>query len=238
MFDESNDGAKDKGQKGRLAASVLSSVVLYGLLGAAAVAATAAVKNVVVEEKLTQVEFVPPAEPEEPAPPPPPKPKAKLNVPRGPRPKVVRDEMKAPEEIPAEVPDESDAELSEAGDTGPADGYLDGTADGTGNGGRADAVADGDAPEGVRPKVLRTPSKPDYPAEARTARIEGLVLVRCLVGVDGHNKDCRALRGHALLRSTAVAFVAQFQMAPARKPDGTADAVAQIFPVRFEARNL
>ncbi|MCA9602438.1 MAG: TonB family protein [Myxococcales bacterium] len=214
---------------------------MYGLIGTGVVAATAAVKKV-AEEKLVQVEFAPPPEidlPAEPPPPPKPKPKKKL-APSGPRPKVERAELAPPDEIPETALDESDDELVDSGETGPLDGYIDGTEGGTGGDAPAPST-DGDGDEdskAARAAIVDRPDPPEYPADARDQRVEGVVLVRCVVTVDGHNEACRAIRGHALPRDTAVAYVATFRMAPARRPDGTPTREAQVFPVRFESRNL
>lgn len=239
MFEEGQETGGDAGRRGRFAASLLSSVALYGLIGTGVVAATAAVKNVVAEEKLLQVEFTPPPEPVE-TPPPPPRPKPKQKLPKlpGDRQKVARDEMKPPAEIPDEVPDEAEGELSEAGEAGPVDGFLDGTKDGTGDGTQLEPEPSRDEPGYAPPRVVQRPAAPDYPAEARAQRVEGVVLVRCVVSATGKNEACRAIRGHELLRETAVRYVASFAMAPARKPDGSPDPLPQVFPVRFEARNL
>ncbi|MCA9583571.1 MAG: hypothetical protein KC416_17350, partial [Myxococcales bacterium] len=76
MFDESQP--TPKAAKGRMAASLLGSVVLYGTLASVVLAATAAVKHAVTEDKMVQIDFVPPPLPElEEAPPPPPPPQKK-----------------------------------------------------------------------------------------------------------------------------------------------------------------
>jgi protein TonB len=239
MFDENESLTKETGSKGRLAASLASSLVIYGGVAMAIVAATAAVKQVVAKEELVQIEFTPPAA--EVAPPPPaPKPKLKkVSAPRGPRPKAARESLETPKEIPAEVPTESEGDLVDADGTGPVDGYIDGTEGGEGNDAPAPSDGtDGEARGSEGPRVVSRPPPPEYPTEAREARIEGLVLVRCVVSLSGKNEDCRALRGDALLRDVAVRYVATFRMAPARDAAGEPERMPQVFPVRFESRNL
>jgi protein TonB len=55
---------------------------------------------------------------------------------------------------------------------------------------------------------------PDYPNLARAARITDTVVLSAIVGKDGLVKDIRVIRGHQLLRESAVNTVKQWKYKP------------------------
>jgi protein TonB len=57
--------------------------------------------------------------------------------------------------------------------------------------------------------------KPEYPDSARSANVSGTVLVRVLVGEDGHVKDAMVIRSIPMLDACALAAVRQWVFKPA-----------------------
>jgi periplasmic protein TonB len=67
---------------------------------------------------------------------------------------------------------------------------------------------------GVRaPRKLRT-AAPVYPPLAIAARVEGRVLVDCVIGADGNVTDVRVVQGHPLLAEAAAEAVRQWRYEP------------------------
>ena len=72
----------------------------------------------------------------------------------------------------------------------------------------------------VRPGgLIRTPVKvrhvpPVYPAIAQQARVEGIVIIEAVVGVDGRVTEARVLRSKPLLDEAALAAVRQWEFTP------------------------
>jgi periplasmic protein TonB len=56
--------------------------------------------------------------------------------------------------------------------------------------------------------------QPVYPPLARTARIQGSVVLSAVIGKDGSIKDLRALSGHPMLVTAAVNAVSQWRYRP------------------------
>lgn len=57
---------------------------------------------------------------------------------------------------------------------------------------------------------------PVYPAEAVKARIQGVVVLECVVGADGRVTKAEVVRGIPLLNDAAVDAVRQWQYRPPR----------------------
>jgi len=73
----------------------------------------------------------------------------------------------------------------------------------------------------VRVTALNMPTKvhdvaPTYPAIARTANVEGMVIIEAVIAVDGTVRDARVLRSVALLDRAALDAVKQWRYAPTR----------------------
>lgn len=64
------------------------------------------------------------------------------------------------------------------------------------------------------PAKLIRKVEPQYPQIARTARIEGTVELRAVVGTDGRVRELTVLSGHPLLRKAAVDAVSQWIYQP------------------------
>jgi TonB family protein len=57
-------------------------------------------------------------------------------------------------------------------------------------------------------------ANPVYPMIAREARIQGVVILECVIGADGRVEDIRVLRGIPLLDQAAVDAVRQWEYVP------------------------
>ena len=69
--------------------------------------------------------------------------------------------------------------------------------------------------------ALNMPTKvhdvaPIYPTIARTANVEGMVIIEAVIAVDGTVRDARVLRSVALLDRAALDAVKQWRYAPTR----------------------
>jgi periplasmic protein TonB len=76
----------------------------------------------------------------------------------------------------------------------------------------------------------------DYPSIAREAGVEGTVLIRALVGIDGRVKQMNVLQGVVGLNEAALAAVKTAVFKPARK-DGKPVAVWMTVPIEFSTGN-
>ena len=65
-----------------------------------------------------------------------------------------------------------------------------------------------------KPKLTKQVA-PRYPEAARRAGLEGIVLVRILVGKDGKVKRGTVIKGRAIFRAPALAAALQFEFSPA-----------------------
>jgi protein TonB len=55
---------------------------------------------------------------------------------------------------------------------------------------------------------------PDYPAIARTIRLEGSVVVEVVISSEGFVESAKAISGHPLLAPTAVAAAREWRFQP------------------------
>jgi protein TonB len=159
--------------------------------------------------------------------------------PAAPAPKVKRVEVVAPREIPAAVPEPSpqsevvpeqpattnDAETSDSGDTSSSGTDSTGTGTSTGDGPQgSDGSGTGDSREGAvlpfgegmtRPECDRSLAPIEYTREAIEARVEGLLIIRCTIRVDGSVQNCQAIKGMPFMTEVALTQVAKWKCAPA-----------------------
>jgi periplasmic protein TonB len=196
-----------------IAATVLGPVVLPGL------ASTEIVYHMV---------SVPP-------PPPPPVPRAVSDEPRLP--------ARNPNAAPTEAPDGITTEPDVPFDTGLATDLGPGVVPGL----TSIETVVGDPPlslppVGQQPVVVggkvRPPTKvrdvsPVYPPIAQAARVQGMVIIETLIGVDGHVQSARVLRSIPLLDAAAIAAVTQWAYTPTLL-NGTPVPVIMTVTVRFE----
>jgi protein TonB len=62
---------------------------------------------------------------------------------------------------------------------------------------------------------ILTRTSPEYPLAARQAQVQGAVVVRAIISVDGRVKSAKALSGPWLLQKPAVAAVRRWVYKPA-----------------------
>lgn len=67
---------------------------------------------------------------------------------------------------------------------------------------------------GVAQGLLLHQVKPQYPAPARLAGVEGRVILQALIGKDGEIENLRVVSGHPLLAPAAVGAVKQWRYEP------------------------
>ena len=66
----------------------------------------------------------------------------------------------------------------------------------------------------IKPPVKVRHVPPVYPAFAQEARVEGIVIIEAVVGVDGRVKQARVLRSKPLLDEAALTAVRQWEFSP------------------------
>jgi protein TonB len=198
------------------------------------------------EAKVVEVQLAKEPEPE-PEPPPPPPPEVKPHVPN-PGPRLQK--LETPVTISDEKVQEKEAKPSSDG----GDPYEKGGGDGSS--GPAKAVVEAPTPpppppppplpkekkpvpvsEGMTPpepivKLVR----PEYPAEAKAAGLEGTVVVRYVVDEQGEVKDVRAMKGPEELYAVCVAAVKAMRFKPALDADGKPVMVVRYLKFPFKLR--
>jgi len=154
-----------------------------------------------------------------PPPPPPPAPALKRASPVAPAVQTVSPSaLVAPSQIPNRIDAHEDADIGAAGGApGGVQGRVAGGVIGGVVGGLGDA-APVTAPLRVgsgisAPRKLKNVD-PIYPTVARAARIQGAVVIECVVGADGRVTDTKVVQGQALLDAAALKAVQQWRYTP------------------------
>jgi protein TonB len=217
MFD---DFQKTKGHdaRRRFGGSIAVAVLIYGGGASVVVAATAGARHA-AEEKLTQVEFAPPPEPQKPEPEPPPVVEPTPEQKKA-RPKVKRQELAPPDEVPDEKPKESDAPLAEAEAPGPLDGFTDGVVGGVGTAPAAPPPPPPPPPPSApapvkKPAELSGNRMPPYPKAAARQELEGTVVVEFMVLPDGTATAPKIVSGPSIFHEAVLAAVPSWRFEPA-----------------------
>jgi len=158
----------------------------------------------------------------QPAPPPPPPPPAGAPDVRSPKPTSVSTSA-APQEAPSAIEPETPAETTTS-TIGVPGGVPGGLPNGVlGSPGLVPDVPMPPPPLPTRPLPvggrIKEPKKlrhvpPVYPAMAQQARVEGIVIIEAVIGIDGHVKEARVLRSKPLLDQAAVEAVEQWVFTP------------------------
>ncbi|AFE10521.1 ferric siderophore transporter, periplasmic energy transduction protein TonB [Corallococcus coralloides DSM 2259] len=258
MF-ETFDSASSAPAARRFALSTTASVAVFGLIAVAAMTAANTVKEVIKEKKVDVVFRPPPPPPPpvvevKPPPPPPPPvakpppraapPVAKAAPPPAAVPTVAPAPLKAPDAVPLDKPPEAEKEVVAAapmavGGTGTLvpGGVVGGTGSGEGmaiGGGRAQPI---NLPEtGTPPEPLAANLIPEYPSDARSKGLEGLVILKGVVEVDGRVTGLKVMRGDEPFASAALAAVRTWRFKPA-VVSGQPTAVFRIFKVPFRLKS-
>jgi protein TonB len=204
----------------RRSATLLTSILIHAVLATVIVVVPILLYNSLPEPgDGVRAFFVAPADiPPPPPPPPPPAAGSRVTrVPAAPRP-VEPSAFVAPIEIPEAIVPEEGLDLGvEGGVPGGVEGGVPGGVLGGVVGGLAQAAPE---PPRVRvggaivaPKLLHRVS-PEYPQLAAQARVQGLVILEAIVGIDGRVKSARVLRGQPLFDAAAIEAVNQWRYAP------------------------
>jgi protein TonB len=218
--------------------SIVGSITVTASLAFVILSSTGAAAQVEEDDGPIEVQLAKEAEPEPPPPPPPPPPTEKPKV-ATPKPRIA-----SPLTVPDDKPEEKDPTpaqtTAEVEEEEPA---------------AAPAVATTVAPPPpppppkprvvvkkgpVRltedmPKPVQTVMKtPEYPSSAKLAGIEGVVIVKYVVGEDGSVKDAKVLKGPPELTDACLAAVRTWRFQP-MVVDGAAISFVKIarFPFRI-----
>lgn len=195
------------------------------------------------EDKVVEVQLAKEPEPE-PEPPPPPPPEARPHVPNpGPR----LEKLETPVSISEEKVQEKDVKPTTGGGEDP---YQKGGGDGTS--GEKTVVEPPAPPPPPPPPLVKKPVpvsegmtppeplvklvKPEYPADAKAAGLEGTVVVRYVVNEQGQVTDVRAMKGPPELYAVCVAAVKAMSFKPALDADGKPVMVVRYMKFPFKLR--
>jgi protein TonB len=180
---------------GRFGAGTIASIVLH--VGLLVFAIWLSTRPPPEEETDTEVTFFA-APPPPPPPPPPPAPPTPTEVKKKPVKKpdtVVRAKDPTPQEEPQEQPPQ---EPVEGGVVGGVEGGVVGGVIGGQLGGTLGGQLGGEVVpfgEGMKkPELVSGPKKPEYTREALEARVEGVMIVRCTITVEGRVENCRIIK--------------------------------------------
>lgn len=182
-----------------------------------------------------EVQLAKEAEPEPPPPPPPPVDKPKVSAPRP--------HLASPLAVPDDKPEEKDPTPAQTAPEVDEDEHAAAPAVAT-------TVAPPPPPPPPKPKaVVRKPVRltedmpkpvqtvmktPEYPSSAKLAGIEGVVIVKYVVGEDGSVRDAKVLKGPPELQDACLAAVRTWRFQP-MVVDGAPIAFVKIarFPFRI-----
>jgi protein TonB len=187
----------------------------------------------------TPLELAPP-----PPPPPPPAPAAPRPAVQAEAPPVERaHELTAPIEVPEEIVPEEGIDFGvEGGVSGGVEGGVPGGVVGGVVGGLPEAPPPAPPLQPLRvggqvkePKKLKA-VPPVYPEAAVQSRIEGVVILECLISPQGRVTEVKVLRGLPLLEEAAVDAVKQWVYTPTLM-DGVPVPVLMTVTVRFDLRD-
>jgi protein TonB len=66
----------------------------------------------------------------------------------------------------------------------------------------------------IKPPVKTRDVRPQYPAIAQAARVQGVVIIEATIGPNGRVQDARVLRSIPLLDQAALEAVRQWEFTP------------------------
>lgn len=210
--------------RGRATTTALGSVVLHALLIAAVVVLPLLYYDAIPDQEGLRAFFVAPLEIQPPPPPPPPPPSGARRAVSAPRQatEVQTTGFTAPIEVPSEIRPEEGLDL---GVPGGVPGGVEGGVPGGVVGGVVGGLPQGRPPPPpevaplrvgghIKPPVKVKDVIPVYPEIAQTARVQGLVILECVISPRGTVADVKVLRGVPLLNPAAVDAVRQWVYTP------------------------
>jgi periplasmic protein TonB len=198
--------------KSRFGTGAVVSVALHvALLGMAVYLSTRPARS--QEKEISVVLKVAP-----PPPPPPPPPAAHKEQHKTPK----KNQLVQPKEIPTEKPPE--AEPSKEDDSGGVEGGVEGGVKGgvVGGvlGGTLGGTGTGTVPFGegmTRPVLISGPGdtrSPQYTSEARAAEVEGTMLVKCTITVEGRLNNCQIIKPVPHMETAVLQWLAGAKYSP------------------------
>jgi periplasmic protein TonB len=215
--------------------SIVGVITVTASLAFVILSSTGAAAQVDEDEGPIEVQLAKEAEPEPPPPPPPPVDKPKVAAPR-PR---IASPLSVPDDKPEEKEPTAAQTTAEVLEEEPAAAPA-----------VATTVAPPPPPPPAKPKVVvRKPVRltedmpkpvqtlmrtPEYPSSAKLAGIEGVVIVKYVVGEDGSVRDAKVLKGPPELTEACLAAVRTWRFQP-MVVDGAPIAFVKIarFPFRI-----
>ena len=147
-------------------------------------------------------------------------------------------ELVAPKEMPKQAAPEADPSQDKGvavyGDPIPGKGDPAGLEGGVAKGGRLGGIAGGavDLPAGAQPPVRSGGPLPLYPRQAKVAELEGTVVLKIIVLVDGSVSKVEVVSGTEPFIAAAVRAVKEWRYRPARQ-DGQPIAVFHTVRIPF-----
>ncbi len=181
------------------------------------------------------------------APPPPPPAPAAPRAAGTPRPPASDAALLTPIDVPMDVVPDDGLDLGSntpGSDTG-IPGGVDGGVPGGVVGGVVGGLPDAPAPPSARPlrvgRDVQAPRRlhgasPVYPQVARLSRLQGVVILDCVIDERGRVRDARVLKGIPLLEEAALDAVRKWVYAPSLL-DGVPVAVQMTVTVAFQLAN-
>jgi len=234
--------AKTKPPQGNVAGLSLATAIFTAIVGTTAYLGTRPPEPVKheVDVKLVKAKPPPPPPPPEAPPPPPPPPAAAVQPERKPQKKKIIEpkpqQIPDPEPVIAPPPPQETA-AQPAGEPGGMPGGVPGGVAGGVLGGVVGGKLVGTTaiPFGLgmtRPTQVGG-NPPSYSREAIAARVEGKVMVRCVITVDGAVKDCKVIKGVPFLDAIAVDALSKSKFTPVMYR-GQPAAVQYLFTFNFK----
>jgi protein TonB len=197
---------------------IIAAVVHAAVIG---FAAWASARAALADKQDVEVKFVKPPPP----PPPPPPPAAAENRPK-PKPQpnkpvtVVQQAIVAPTVIPDEKPPEKDAsEMQSSSGEGVPGGEVGGIPGGI-VGGVVDASDVANKPVEFDAKTMKDPGfvsgpNPQYTEKALEKEVQGVIVVKCVVTIDGRIHDCRVIRSLPFMDRAVITALEKRRYSPA-----------------------
>jgi protein TonB len=87
--------------------------------------------------------------------------------------------------------------------------------------------------EGMNRPVLASGPQPEYPQKAREAKVEGTMLVRCVITTAGTLRNCRVLKSLPFLDEPVLSALAQQRYTPVTFQGRPVD-VEYVIPFKFK----
>ncbi|HZR27254.1 MAG TPA: energy transducer TonB [Terriglobales bacterium] len=202
--------------------SLLFSLVLQGILLSILVILPLMFTDVLPAKQLvTYLIAVPP-------PPPPPPPMAAAVKPINVTSNIVNGQLLAPTSIPTRIKILQENEAPPVNATGGVPGGVPGGIPGGQLGGVLGGIISATPPpvrmpelskrvrvsQGISEGLLLKKIVPEYPPLARTARIDGVVVLAAVISKDGIIENLRLVSGHPMLAPAAIAAVKQWRYRP------------------------